>query len=200
MGGRARALANGVDFQPTKTMYTWNEYLTREFRLALGCAEARLWTQTLIHGAFIQRKYSVFGRNLNIVLVARRSRFFAGTRYLKRGVNDTGKVANDVEVEQIVHEEGAGLGIFSSYVQVRGSIPIYWTQETSVTLPKPPIVVNRVDPSYVASRQHFVDLFDRYSAPLMVVDLTKQSERRERESIVSYEFRRAIEEVNHDIE
>ena len=27
-------------------------------------------------------------------------------RYLKRGVSDSGKVANDVELEQIAHEEG----------------------------------------------------------------------------------------------
>jgi len=30
---------------------------------------------------------SVFGRNLSLTLIARRSRHFAGTRYLKRGVN-----------------------------------------------------------------------------------------------------------------
>jgi hypothetical protein len=45
-----------------------------------------------------QKRCSIFGRMINIILVARRSRHFAGTRYLKRGVSDQGKVANDVEV------------------------------------------------------------------------------------------------------
>lgn len=37
-----------------------------------------------------------------MTLLGRRSRLFAGTRYLKRGVNGDGNCANDVEVEQIV--------------------------------------------------------------------------------------------------
>ena len=39
-----------------------------------------------------------------MTLIARRSRYFAGARYLKRGVNDEGNVANEVETEQIVFE------------------------------------------------------------------------------------------------
>jgi hypothetical protein len=86
----------------------------------------------IIHGAFIQRKLQDYGRTLNLSLLARRSRHFAGTRYLKRGVSDQGKVGNDVEHEQIIHDESTiGEGIFSSFLQVRGSIPTYWTQESS---------------------------------------------------------------------
>jgi SacI homology domain len=64
------------------------------------------------------------------------------SRYLKRGVNDYGKVANDVETEQIVLEEEAGTarGKMSSVVQMRGSIPLFWSQETSRFSPKPDII------------------------------------------------------------
>jgi hypothetical protein len=34
---------------------------------------------------------SVFGRLLTLTLMSRRSRYFAGTRYLKRGLNDKGQ-------------------------------------------------------------------------------------------------------------
>ena len=80
-----------------------------------------------------------------------------------------GKVANDVELEQIVHEESVGEGTFSSFLQMRGSIPTFWTQETSVTMPKPPIVLNRIDPTYTATKLHFGDLLERYSSPLIVL-------------------------------
>ena len=40
----------------------------------------------------------------------------------------------------------------ASFVQMRGSIPTYWYQETSVTMPKPPILVDRVDPNYLATQ------------------------------------------------
>ncbi len=39
-----------------------------------------------------------------ITLIARRSRYFAGTRFLKRGVNESGYVGNYVETEQIVQD------------------------------------------------------------------------------------------------
>lgn len=63
-------------------------------------------------------------------------------RYLKRGVNEKGRVANDVETEQIVFEdvpEGFPMQI-SSVVQNRGSIPLFWSQETSRLNMKPDII------------------------------------------------------------
>ena len=63
-------------------------------------------------------------------------------RYLKRGVNEKGRVANDVETEQIVFEdvpEGCPTQI-SSVVQNRGSIPLFWSQETSRLNLKPGII------------------------------------------------------------
>jgi hypothetical protein len=63
-------------------------------------------------------------------------------RYLKRGVNEKGRVANDVETEQIVFEdvpEGFPMQI-SSVVQNRGSIPLFWSQETSRLIIKPDII------------------------------------------------------------
>ncbi len=134
-----------------------------------------------------------------MILMARRSRHYAGTRYLKRGLSVHGKVANDCEVEQIIQYDGGNDWKFTSYVQMRGSIPTYWYQETSVTMPKPPILLNRVDPDYLASQEHFSDMFRRYSSPVIVLDLVKQHEKRPRESIIGREFRQAIEVLNESI-
>lgn len=52
---------------------------------------------------------------------------------MKRGVNKRGRVANDVETEQIVSEdatEGRTMRI-SSVVQYRGSVPLIWSQNIS---------------------------------------------------------------------
>lgn len=133
---------------------------------------------------------------IDIILIARRSRYYAGTRYLKRGISVHGKVANDCEMEQIVQLDNGCHSTFASYLQMRGSIPTYWYQETSVTMPKPPILVDRVDTSYLATQEHFADLIRRYGTPIVVLDLVKQHERRPRESIVGTEFRDAIEVVN----
>lgn len=47
-----------------------------------------------------------FGNVVEVTLIARRSRYFAGTRFLKRGINHQGNVANYVETEQLVEVEG----------------------------------------------------------------------------------------------
>ncbi|CAB9519183.1 Phosphoinositide phosphatase SAC5 [Seminavis robusta] len=184
---------------PFKDMYAWNYFLTREFEACLTTSSQNHWIMPLIHGAFVQRKLQDYGRSLTLILIARRSRHFAGTRYLKRGVNEQGKVANDVEHEQILIDDGAK-HVFSSYLQVRGSIPTFWTQESSVTMPKPPIELNRVDPTYTATQLHFQDLLTRYGSPICVWDLVKQSEKREREVRVGNEYRHAIDYINTSVE
>lgn len=73
--------------------------------------------------------------------------------YLKRGVNDHGRVANDVETEQIVLDEDAGSckGKMSSVVQMRGSIPLFWSQEASRFSPKPDIICEKNMNSHVVN-------------------------------------------------
>lgn len=51
----------------------------------------------------------------------------------------------------MIQHEDSYRSNFCSYLQVRASIPTYWYQETSVTMPKPPILINRVDPDFRAT-------------------------------------------------
>lgn len=140
-------------------------------------------------------------------MIARRSWYFAGARFLKRGANDLGYVANDVESEQIVaeaqttsfHAPGSKLWSnpqFTSYVQHRGSIPLYWSQEISGVAPKPPIHLQMVDPFYSAAAMHFDDLFYRYGAPVYVVNLIKEAEKELREGKLLAEYTHAIDYLN----
>jgi hypothetical protein len=62
-------------------------------------------------------------------------------------VNEEGRVANDVETEQIVYEDTLGPRQISSVVQNRGSIPLFWSQETSKLNIKPDIICKYWNPS-----------------------------------------------------
>jgi hypothetical protein len=55
---------------------------------------------------------------------------FIGTRFFSRGVDEHGNVSNHVETEQIlvVHSHDVNERRRLSFVQTRGSIPIYWGQ------------------------------------------------------------------------
>ncbi|CAI5519407.1 unnamed protein product, partial [Closterium sp. Naga37s-1] len=300
-------------------MFVWNSFLTRSIRHALG---TNRWTLALSHGFFHQERMSIFGRVISLVLIARRSRHFAGTRYLKRGVNDRGRVANEVEVEQLLldhshepilppptalHREpmpsfapgpvptthrlqhqsiyhhrqqqqqqqhatspppspassssfllvqpfpslpsstthpppisprenifqitpvpgdspagsaaasaaeaavaaaaavavaavgaasAAALPAMASVVQVRGSIPLFWSQQASRLSPKPDIVLHRYDPMYTAARLHFENLMERYGRPIIILNLIKTVEKHPREMILRREFAMAVAYLN----
>ncbi|KAI3455664.1 hypothetical protein Pfo_012327 [Paulownia fortunei] len=181
-----------------ETMFVWNEFLTRGIRNQL---KNSVWTVALVYGFFKQVKLSVSGRGFNLILIARRSRHYAGTRYLKRGVNEKGRVANDVETEQIVLEdvpEGSPIQI-SSVVQNRGSIPLFWSQETSRLNIKPDIILSKKDDKYEATKLHFENLVKRYGNPIIILNLIKTREKKPRESILRAEFANAIEVINKDL-
>ncbi|KAF9616130.1 hypothetical protein IFM89_028596 [Coptis chinensis] len=180
------------------TMFVWNEFLTRGIRNHL---KNTLWTVALVYGFFKQAKLSISGKDFRLTLIARRSRHYAGTRYLKRGVNEKGRVANDVETEQIVFEdvpEGNPTQV-SSIVQNRGSIPLFWSQETSRLNIKPDIMLSKKDENYEATRLHFENLVKRYGNPIIILNLIKTRERKPRESILRAEFANAIEFINKDL-
>ncbi|AQK78122.1 Phosphoinositide phosphatase SAC1 [Zea mays] len=188
----------GMKEMPYENLFVWNTFLTEPVR---SRCHNTLWTVALVHGHFKQVKLSIFGREINVVLSSRRSRHFAGTRYLKRGVNDHGKVANDVETEQIVFEEEAGSwkGRMSAVVQMRGSIPLFWSQEASRLSPKPDIFVQRYDPTYEATKLHFDDLARRYGHPIIILNLIKTVEKRPREMMLRREYCRAVEYLNQNV-
>ena len=187
------------------SMFVWNHHLLQPASAVMK--KTYDWCLPIVHGFVDQATLSVFGRTIYITIIARRSRLFAGARFLKRGANDLGYVANDVETEQIVSEmlttsfHAPGPELFSnpnytSYVQHRGSIPLFWTQDNSGVSPKPDIEMNLIDPFYAAAVLHFDNLFDRYGAPIYVLNLIKARERVPRESILLHEYTNAITYLN----
>lgn len=117
----------GIRHKPHRK-FVWNEYLLKNIEYDLHPD----WIIYVIHGFIDQSNISVFGRSIYVTLIARRSNKYAGTRFLKRGANFEGDVANEVETEQMVHDSGVSSfsqGKFSSFVQMRGSIPAHWSQD-----------------------------------------------------------------------
>ncbi|CAO2824669.1 unnamed protein product [Amaranthus hypochondriacus] len=184
---------------PYETMFVWNAFLTREIRNLLGNT---LWTVALVHGFFKQVKIVRSDRTVNLTLIARRSRHYAGTRFLKRGINEKGRAANDVETEQIVFEEipNADVLEISSVVQIRGSIPLLWSQETSRLNLRPDIILSKDDSQYEATQRHFQNLVDRYGNPIFILNLIKTREKKPRESVLNAEFVKAVTSINKTLD
>lgn len=185
--------------------FVWNNLLLEPILNQSDIATYE-WFQPIIHGFIDQANISIYGRKIYITIIARRSHHFAGARFLKRGVNDKGNVANEVETEQIVsdmlttsfHDPKYGFYSnprFTSFVQHRGSIPLYWTQDLN-RLPKPPIEINLSDPFYQSSAIHFNNLFKRYGQPIIILNLIKTREKQPRELKLNLHFESCIEYLN----
>jgi hypothetical protein len=65
------------------------------------------------------------GKEAHLLLISRRRFEMAGTRFNARGLDEEGNCANFVETEMIVEYPSQSL-VFS-HVQIRGSIPIFWS-------------------------------------------------------------------------
>ncbi|XP_076043894.1 phosphatidylinositide phosphatase spermathreecae isoform X2 [Oratosquilla oratoria] len=102
-------------------------------------------------------------------LISRRSRHRAGTRYKRRGVDESGRVANYVETEQIIsfsHHRVA-------FLQVRGSVPVYWSQPGYKYRP-PPRLDKDTTETAAAFTKHFEEEVVRFGQ-VVCVNLVAQT-------------------------
>ncbi|CAO1341880.1 unnamed protein product [Diamesa tonsa] len=172
----------------SRKKFIWNEYLLKPMENKVLHKD---WMLEVIHGFINQSSISIFGLPIYVCLIARRSTKFAGTRFLKRGANLAGDVANEVETEQIV-SDGTKM---CSFVQIRGSIPSHWSQDIS-KIAKPPISLDIPDPYAETSGKHFEKLLFQYGAPIVILNLVKKREKRKHESILTTEITNSVKYLN----
>uniref|UniRef100_A0AAR2IW76 SAC domain-containing protein n=1 Tax=Pygocentrus nattereri TaxID=42514 RepID=A0AAR2IW76_PYGNA len=187
-------MVHGLKNEPY-AKYVWNSRLLERIKDTVHPD----WLMYIIHGFCGQSKLLIYGRPVYVTLIARRSSRFAGTRFLKRGSNCEGDVANEVETEQIIHDASVmsfTAGSYSSYVQVRGSVPLYWSQDISTMMPKPPIRLDQADPYAHVAALHFDQMLQRFGSPIIILNLVKKREKRKHEKILSEELYRAIINLN----
>ncbi|XP_036438187.1 polyphosphoinositide phosphatase isoform X2 [Colossoma macropomum] len=192
--GLPTQVVHGLKNEPY-AKYVWNSRLLEKIRDTVHPD----WLMYIIHGFCGQSKLLIYGRPVYVTLIARRSSRFAGTRFLKRGANCEGDVANEVETEQIIHDASVmsfTAGSYSSYVQVRGSVPLYWSQDISTMMPKPPIRLDQADPYAHVAALHFDQMLQRFGSPIIILNLVKKREKRKHEKILSEELCRAIINLN----
>ena len=120
-----------------------------------------------------------------LTVISRLSCKRAGTRFNSRGIDDDGNVANFVETETIYWSPS---GVVFSYVQVRGSVPIFWEQSPGLLPGHQKIIVTRSpDGAQPAFDKHFEDLEQSYGA-IHVVNLLSEAKPGEAELTQCYRY------------
>eukprot|EP00118_Oscarella_pearsei_P022902 m.268482 g.268482 ORF g.268482 m.268482 type:complete len:516 (+) comp40530_c0_seq1:174-1721(+) len=198
-------------WQRADPVYFWNQHMLHDVLAAAEKANPDMqrlynpWLLPIIQGFFqietcdgenmtspraspkIKTKnvsHSSTSSSFTLALISRRSRHRAGTRFKRRGIDKHGHVANHVETEQIVT---SGNSTFS-FLQLRGSIPVYWSQPGQRYRPPPRLDLTE-DDSREAFTRHLDDLVDRYSQ-VVAINLIDQHGR---ERIVGEAFSRQAE-------
>ncbi|OZC12831.1 hypothetical protein X798_00465 [Onchocerca flexuosa] len=179
--------------------FIWNGYLLEPLRKS-GVSEQ--WFIEVVHGYIGQQIIELPCSRLSLTLIGRRSVEYAGTRYLKRGANFKGQVANDVETEQIIWDTRSSpnfkTGKFSSFVQRRGSVPLIWSQDpaTRGVVGKPVISIDINEPHAQTAAAHFRELRKKYGNPLIVMNLVKRRENKKHEALLHDQFLKAVKYLN----
>lgn len=118
------------------------------------------------------------GAPSSLTLISRLSCRRAGTRFNARGIDDDGNVANFVETETLFWTPS---GLCFSYVQVRGSVPLFWEQTAGLLPHQQKLVMPRSkQATQPAFDKHFEDLEIKYG-PIHVVNLLSKEKSSESE-------------------
>lgn len=193
--------------------FFWNRHIQSDlinFRLGQGLRRQSTGQQPgvdpyilpVMFGMMRITNTSVKGTPLTFVLITRRSRHRAGTRYFSRGLDEQGHVSNFNETEQtaILNDNPssgmttfAGNGGFSngnsggtsgrdtqvlSYVQTRGSVPVYWAEVNTLKY-TPTLQIRGVESAVHSAKLHFDEQIRLYGDNYLV-NLVNQKGREKR--------------------
>ena len=149
-------------------------------------------TKDVIH-AQESAKMKENGSSFVITLISRRTIKRPGLRYLRRGVDDEGHTANSVETEQILSRASwAPFAKIYSFTQIRGSIPLFFSQSPYAFKPIP-VLQHSAAANEAAFRQHFKMIMKRYGQVQIVLLVDKsggEAEIGQRYEEVSMKFNR----------
>ncbi|KAB8527789.1 hypothetical protein FH972_025441 [Carpinus fangiana] len=181
-----------LDLQPTDTplyrrvdpQYFWNNNLSRlfvdagldeyvlpvmqgfigqrAFTIASTQSKSKAQPNSVETEGIDTTEVSAFQNSFLVSLVSRRSIRRSGLRYLRRGIDEEGNVANSVETEQLLSRPSwDSASPVQSFVQVRGSIPLFFTQ-TPYNLKPVPKLHGSPEANARATKLHFQTLSGRY--------------------------------------
>mmetsp|Transcript_1848 Transcript_1848/g.3294 ORF Transcript_1848/g.3294 Transcript_1848/m.3294 type:complete len:886 (-) Transcript_1848:108-2765(-) len=168
----ARRAVYSSTFRDSDSRFFWNKLTINPLITAIEQLNAteniqndilNTWITPITSAAISSFPFRLNNQSYSLSLISRRSRCRQGPRLLVRGIDTQGDVANFVETEQILRKRNGNE--VASFVQVRGSIPLFWEQ-TDRFMPKPRISLQH-DYAHAtdhadASSTHLRGLYQRY--------------------------------------
>ncbi|KAG1141195.1 hypothetical protein G6F37_008309 [Rhizopus arrhizus] len=164
--------------------FWWNEHIIQ----TLVDQSLDEWITPIVQGTIQIEPCVIDGYEFDFILISRRSKERAGMRYQRRGVNEDGEVSNFVETEQIVIFKRNEINHVASFIQTRGSIPLFWSQSPYSLHPIPTLERTEKENEH-AFQRHF-EIQEKLYGRQIVVNLTELVGR---EAIIGSEYRKHVE-------
>lgn len=120
----------------SESIFLWNQRLMQTMCMDTEDQHSfRHFISPLMQGFAQSRSFAEDGIRHTVSVISRKSKRQAGTRYNARGIDDEGNVAIFTETECIVTSSvGADGADLYSFTQIRGSVPVFWSQPSSVSV------------------------------------------------------------------
>lgn len=150
--------ANGPVYACADARFFWNGNLLMD----LIAIQANEWIVPFMSAHVEYRPdLEIDGTKFSMLFVTRRSRLRQGCRFTKRGIDEHGNVANFCETEQILLFPD---GKITSFVQVRGSIPLLWASPVCMKY-EPAVYIDQehIKESREYAQKHADNLCDLYA-------------------------------------
>ena len=147
-------------FPYTVNQYCWN-YSIGKFFDSIGMNE---FIYPVINGFFGARAVNEYNKDMQFILIGRKDDRRSGMRFLIRGADSNGNVANCVENEEILIFNDDNYINILSFVQIRGSIPILWSQEPCLLLNPPIRPYDDFGKNSEVFKLHIEELFENYNS------------------------------------
>ncbi|KAG9908299.1 hypothetical protein KCU98_g3118, partial [Aureobasidium melanogenum] len=179
--------------------FFWNKFIQSDlinFRQGQGARRQNVGPQPamdpyilpVMYGMLRITNTSVKSAPMTFILITRRSRHRAGTRYFSRGLDEQGHASNFNETEQIIilnDDASSGMTTFAgdggfsnnklpggetqvlSYVQTRGSVPVYWAEVNTLKY-TPKLQIRGVQSAVHAAKLHFDEQIKLYGDNYLV--------------------------------
>eukprot|EP00347_Sterkiella_histriomuscorum_P019346 403341994 len=136
----------------------------------------------------------------NFYLISRKDCRRLGRRFMSRGIDKDGNTSNFVETERIIalyDDELQSQIRLISYVQTRGSIPLFWTSKPTMKW-SPPLKINmNIDENKPQAVKHLLELKQEHHQQVLVNLINKQRSQQK----IGQQFTKLVENINdQDIE
>ena len=153
-------------FKYTVNHFCWNYSIAKCFD-SEGMNE---FIFPVINGFFgarsIKTENEEFSQNdLHFILIGRKDDRRSGMRFLIRGADTNGNVANSVESEEIItYKDKEGKINICSFIEVRGSIPLIWDQEPNLQLNPKIKPLDDFGKNCEVFKMYIEDMFENYGS------------------------------------